>query len=68
MRAANRQQGAARARRGPLNGKEVTQKTQSLARVQEHAKELREREEARIEEAARRLELMRVADGIQRGD
>ena len=68
MRAAGRQQGAARAKRGPLDGKEVTQKTQSLARVQEHAKELREREEARIEEAARRLEFMRLADEIQRGE
>ena len=71
MRAASRQQGAstpAKAKRGPLDGKEVTQKTQSLARVHEHNKELREREEARIEEAARRLEFMRLAEGIQRGE
>ena len=46
----------------------MTQKAQSLARVHEHNKELREREEARIEEAARRLECMRVAEGIQRGE
>ena len=41
-----------------------------LARVHEHNKELREREveEARIEEAARRLEYARLADEIQRGE
>ena len=38
----------------------VSETVRVPAEVQEHAKELREREEARIEEAARRLEIMRT--------
>ena len=73
MQACSKQKAAtapAKAKRSgeALDGKEVTQKTQSLARVHEHNKELREREEARIGEAARRLEFMRLGEGIQRGE
>ena len=48
--------------------KEITQKTQSISRALEHSEELRQREAARIEEAARRLEIRRMADQIQRGE
>ena len=60
----------AKAKRGGerLVGKEVTQKTQSISRALEHTEELRQREAARVEEAARRLEIRRMADQIQRGE
>ena len=53
---------------GGLDGKEITQKTQSISRALEHSEELRQREAARVEEAARRLEIRRMADQIQRGE
>ena len=53
---------------GGLDGKEITQKTQSISRALEHSEELRQREAARVEEAARRLEILRMADQIQRGE
>ena len=60
----------AKAKRGGegLDGKEITQKTQSISRALEHSEELRQRETARIEEEARRLEIRRMADQIQRGE
>ena len=45
----------------------MTQKTQSISRALEHSEELRQRE-ARVEEAARQLEIRRMADQIQRGE
>lgn len=73
MQAASKQRAAAtpaKAKRGGegLDGKEVTQKTQSISRALEHSEELRQREAARVEEAARQLEIRRMADQIQRGE